>query len=69
MPEMDGITAARQIRIFEEENNLKKVPIIALTASHTVEIEQKSKAVGMDDIISKPFKKNQLLKKISYYVK
>jgi len=44
MPEMDGLTAAKQIRLFEQEQNLRKVPIIALTASHTIEIEQKNKS-------------------------
>ena len=33
MPVMDGITATKEIRTYEKENDLVHIPIIALTAN------------------------------------
>lgn len=63
MPEMDGITAAREIN---EKNAVRqiKTPIIALTAAVT-EVDRKSyREAGMIEFIAKPFKEAELVEKI-----
>jgi CheY-like chemotaxis protein len=61
MPVMDGYTATRMIRKYEERTGLRKTTIIALTA-HAYESDiQKCLEAGCDDHISKPFKKKTLL--------
>jgi len=59
MPVMDGYTATRKIREFNQ-----RTPIIALTASATVDIEQKIFDAGMQDFVTKPFNPDDLLYKI-----
>jgi len=59
MPVMDGYTASREIRKVGYQR-----PIIALTASALMEVEEKVKNAGMDDYVTKPFNPNDLLAKI-----
>ena len=60
MPEMDGYEATKQIRKFENENmeslpiEVKKVPIIAMTANVFREDIEKCLVAGMDNHIGKP---------------
>ena len=54
MPEMDGLTATRIIRNVEDEQTLKRTPIIGLTAHALVADKQKCIDSGMDDYLSKP---------------
>jgi CheY-like chemotaxis protein len=53
MPVMDGLEATRQIRIFEQINNLR-VPIIALTANTFNADRERCLSYGMDDYLAKP---------------
>jgi signal transduction histidine kinase len=53
MPVMDGLTAARQIRMLERPD-AKTVPIIAMTADAFAEDIQKCLDAGMSGHISKP---------------
>ncbi len=69
MPEMDGITATREIRKFEAEqqnNNDKRsrVPIIALTAQTMKGDKERFLEAGMDDFISKPIKREMVFEKV-----
>ncbi|MEM6515996.1 MAG: response regulator [Bacteroidota bacterium] len=50
MPDMDGFEVTRHIRMFN-----KDVPIIALTALNSSEIEKKASHVGINQIITKPY--------------
>jgi CheY-like chemotaxis protein len=61
MPVMDGYTATRMIRRYEEHSGRRRATIIALTA-HAYESDiQKCLEAGCDDHIAKPFKKRTLL--------
>ena len=61
MPEMDGYEATRAIRDFEETAGKTPTPIICLSA-HVMQIDiDKSLDAGMDDYISKPVSKEQLV--------
>jgi len=63
MPVLDGVGAAKRIRDYEKNNDIKKrVLIVAITANAIktdVELYLKS---GMDDVILKPFKQDELNK-------
>lgn len=58
MPEMDGITAMREIRRRPE---WKKLPIIALTAKAMKDDQEKCVAAGANDYIAKPLDVEKLL--------
>ena len=53
MPVMDGYEATRKIRALDDEY-VRKLPIIAMTANAFAEDVQKSKEAGMNDHITKP---------------
>jgi CheY-like chemotaxis protein/CHASE3 domain sensor protein len=58
MPEMDGLTAMREIRKLPE---WKKLPIIALTAKAMIDDQEKCLAAGANDYIAKPLDVERLL--------
>ena len=60
MPEMDGLTATRRIREFENGGNRKHMVIIAVTANAYAEDRAACLEAGMDDYVSKPFSEEQL---------
>lgn len=62
MPEMDGYTAAEKIRETGTD-----VPIIALTASATMNNQDRAFSVGMNDYVTKPFNPKELYHKIAKY--
>jgi len=53
MPEMDGLTATREIRALDRED-AKEIPIIALTANAFDEDVQRSLQAGLNAHLSKP---------------
>ncbi len=55
MPVMDGYTATRKLRLIEVEKNLRRVPIIALTAGSDQEDKDRCREAGMDGYLTKPF--------------
>nr|CRH06086.1 Sensor protein [Candidatus Magnetococcus massalia] len=64
MPIMDGYTATRAIRQWEQERGRPRLPIVALTA-HALEGEaDRSTEAGCDMYLSKPIKKRRLLEVI-----
>ena len=62
MPIMDGIEATQEILEFEKEENLPHTPIIAVTANVLKGDKEKFIGAGMDDYISKPIDKKELLR-------
>jgi CheY-like chemotaxis protein len=54
MPHMDGFEATRRIRAGEAGARARTLPIIALTASATVENQASCIAAGMDEFLTKP---------------
>ena len=61
MPNMNGIEATKHILKYEEENNLKHTPIIALTANALKGEKKRFLNAGMDDYLSKPLDKNKFI--------
>lgn len=61
MPVMDGYTATRAIRARESQLDLKRTPIVALTAHALDEARAQSMAAGCDDHVVKPIGKQALL--------
>lgn len=59
MPEMDGFQAVSAIRKYETAANAH-VPVIALTAHASPEDRENCLAAGMDDHLTKPFRREQL---------
>ena len=61
MPELDGLAACRAIRQREAEQQLPAKPIVALTANALTDDRDNCLAAGMDDYLTKPFMRAQLL--------
>ena len=58
MPEMDGLTAMREIR---QDSRWKKLPIIALTAKAMKDDQERCLEAGASDYIAKPLDVARLL--------
>jgi len=54
MPEMDGYELTRSIREMEQHDARQRIPIIAWTANVLAEEEERCRAAGMDDLLTKP---------------
>jgi two-component system, sensor histidine kinase and response regulator len=65
MQEMDGLTAARQIRAIE---TLRELPIIAMTAHAMPEDQAKSLEAGMNDHITKPIDPDVLFRALLQWI-
>ncbi|GKT96941.1 hsp90-like protein [Colletotrichum tofieldiae] len=54
MPRKDGYQACREIRQWEREQELTKLPIIALSANVMSDVRDKCVAAGFSDYVTKP---------------
>ncbi|MBU0992820.1 MAG: response regulator [Proteobacteria bacterium] len=69
MPVMGGIEATQAIRDVENTSNKNHIPIIALTANAIIGDREHFLKLGMDEYISKPIKKGDLIQVISKCLK
>ncbi|HZZ89119.1 MAG TPA: ATP-binding protein, partial [Caulobacteraceae bacterium] len=60
MPVMDGPTATARIRALEREGGRRRTPIVALTANAMTHQVAEYLACGMDAVVAKPIKVEQL---------
>ena len=66
MPEMDGMELLKAIK---SNDRLKQIPMIMLTARQSMEVKLDSLRIGVDDYITKPFKEEELLVRVSNLIK
>lgn len=64
MPVMDGLEAIRRIRAQEDET-VKSIPIVVMTASTTRQEAEECIAAGATDSISKPIDADTLVRKVT----
>lgn len=64
MPVKDGNTAAREIKDLQAKGEVGRSPILGVSANVRDEQTKVMKEAGMDDVISKPFKVKDLVKRI-----
>lgn len=65
MPEMDGMEATRRIRQFGK--NAECLPIIGVTARALKGDRERVMQVGMNDYMTKPINRMELIEKIAYW--
>jgi two-component system cell cycle response regulator DivK len=65
LPKMDGWTATRKLKA---ENELKVIPIIALTAHAMVGDRERALEAGCDDYVSKPINIQELAAKLKKFL-
>jgi len=68
MPEMDGYEATQQIREYEQAQQRRRTPIIACTANALKGDREKCLQAGMDDYVSKPIQKAELVRVMSKWL-
>lgn len=66
MPDVDGYTVAKRIR---ENDELKDVPILMLTALNMLQDKVKGFDIGVDDYLVKPFEMQELLVRVKALLK
>lgn len=69
MPIMDGKTCVRRVRQLQQEGLLSRdIPMIAITGNARLEQVEEMRQCGFDDVVTKPYKINELLRVIEQYV-
>lgn len=69
MPELDGLEATQRIRQLESDGILKgHIPIIALTANAIKGDRERCLAAGMDEYLSKPVQKDQIIHMLDQFL-
>ena len=68
MPVLDGYAATGALREIETQQDMDRMPVIALTANAMTGDAEKCLAAGMDDYLSKPFEEHALEEKIVFWL-
>ena len=66
MPNVDGYQATEMIR--QKEGDAKRTTIVALTANASTDDNKRCKDAGMDEVVTKPFRKSDLVDCLSRYL-
>ena len=68
MPVLDGYAATRRWRIREHEQEVKRLPIVAMTANAMAGDRQRCLDAGMDEHIAKPIARNKLIECLQHWL-
>lgn len=68
MPKLNGIEAFYLIRDYEEKNDVKETPVVALTANAIKGDKERFISLGMNHYLSKPINVNEFKKIASLYL-
>ncbi len=68
MPKLDGTETTQRWRDYETVHQLPKLPIVAMTANVMPEHRERCMQSGMDDMIHKPFTRDELHQVICRYL-
>ncbi|MFI0472612.1 ATP-binding protein [Halomonas sp. HMF6819] len=60
MPVLDGLQTTEQWRAWEREHDVERLPVVAMTANVMPEHRASCMQSGMDDMIHKPFTRDEL---------
>jgi DNA-binding response OmpR family regulator len=61
MPEMDGLQVCEKLR---EDQSLRQIPVILLTAKDDMETRARGMALGVSEYLTKPINKRELFNRI-----
>ncbi len=62
MPEMDGLQVCRRLR---DDQQLRQIPVILLTAKDDMETRASGMALGVSEYLTKPINKRELFTRIA----
>ncbi len=65
LPVLDGWEATRKIKSYQE---LKQIPVIAITSHAMIAEEKRAREVGCDDYLTKPIDEDALLTAIRKWI-
>ena len=65
LPTMSGYEVCKKVK---EDEKLKHIPILFLTASHVDDIQKKMKGYKADGCLVKPFEPEDMLKKVEKFI-
>ena len=69
MPIMDGKTCVRRVRQLQGEGLLTdNIAMIAITGNARLEQVEEMRRCGFDDVVTKPYKIDQLLRVVERYI-
>jgi len=66
MPDIDGYEVAKEIRLMEKKSGLRSV-IIALTAYSLQDEAEQCRQHGIDDLLGKPMRLDEVMEKINFW--
>jgi CheY-like chemotaxis protein len=68
MPNLNGIEATHQILAYEQMQNMKHTPIVALTANALKGDRERFLEAGMDEYLTKPLDKDKLAQILNHFL-